>query len=219
VWDAGERLFLNESQFNLTSANDWALLFSYGQPFGKKFTAGANLKLLYRTLPDVNGSISAWGAGLDAGVTFLPSDKVTLAFVAYDLTTTVMVWETDTREHVTPSFTLGGQYTKRFAELHAVTLALDLPFGFDGQTTDQRYGTSAFSGTINAGGEYWYHSTLALRAGMMGRDLTAGAGLRYKRIGADYAAVFNRFFATDVTDFAGDSDLGVSHRISGSYNF
>jgi hypothetical protein len=224
VWDAGERLFLDSDQFALQSNNDWALLFSYARPFGTKFTAGANLKLLYRSLPDINsGSITAWGAGLDAGVTFQPSRNITLSAVAYDLTTTIMVWSTDTREYVSPSFTIGGQYTAQLAPLHMLTLALDLPFNWDGKTLDQRYGTSdpysGMSGTIYGGAEYWYHNTLALRTGMMGRDLTAGAGIRYKRIGADYAAVFNRFFSTDDSNFAGDGDLGVSHRISGSYNF
>jgi hypothetical protein len=223
VWDPGERLFLDDSQFSFKSANDWALMFSYARPFGTKFTAGANLKLLYRTLPDINGSISAWGAGLDAGVTFQPGRNITLSAVAYDLTTTIMVWNTDTKEYVSPSFALGGQYTARLAEMHMLTLALDLPFDWDGKTIDQRYGTSdpysGLSGTINAGAEYWYQSTLALRTGMMGRDLTLGAGIRYKRIGADYAAVFNRFFSSDETDFGGDGELGVSHRISGSYNF
>lgn len=224
VWDPGERLFLDESQFTLQSNNDWALLFSYARPFGSKFTAGANLKVLYRTLPDINsGSINAWGAGLDAGLTFQPSRKITLSAVAYDLTTTIMVWSTDTKEYVSPSFALGGAYTTQLAPMHMLTLALDLPFDWDGQTIDQRYGTSdpysGLSGTINFGAEYWYHDTLALRTGMMGRDLTAGAGIRYKRIGADYAALFNRFFSTDDSDFAGDADLGVSHRISGSYNF
>jgi hypothetical protein len=141
-----------------------------------------------------------------------------------------MSWDTGTREHVSPSFDLGGRYTAQLAAKHALTLAVDMPFNFDGYTPDQYFGIAAdlgadgeartgFSGTIHAGAEYWYQGMFALRTGMMGRDLTFGAGVRYKRIGADYAAVFNRVFGTDVPGFSGDSNLDVTHRISGSYNF
>jgi len=49
--------------------------------------------------------------------------------------------------------------------------------GADGQAR------TGFSGTIHAGAEYWYDGLLALRAGMMGRDLTFGAGVRYRKVG------------------------------------
>jgi hypothetical protein len=230
VWDAGERLFLDAAGFRLESANDWALFFSYARPFGGKLSAGASLKLVYRTLPGYGSGHSAWGAGLDLGLTYAAATDLQLAFVAHDLTTTYMSWDTGEREHVSPSFDLGGRYRLRLAAKHALTLAADLPFNFDGHTPDQYFGIAAdrgadgeprtgFSGTVNAGAEYWYDGLLALRTGMMGRDLTFGAGVRYKKIGADYAAVFNRVFGTDVAGFSGGSNLDVTHRISGSYSF
>ena len=237
VWDAGERLFLDASGFGLESANDWALFFSYARCFGERLSAGASLKMVYRTLPGYydrttgnSTSFSAWGAGLDLGLTYAAATDLQLAFVAHDLTTTYMSWDTGTREHVSPSFDLGGRYSARLAAKHALTLAAHMPFNFDGYTPDQYFGIAAdlgadgeprtgFSGTINAGVEYWYDELFALRTGMMGRDLTFGAGVRYKKIGADYAAVFNRVFGTDVPGFSGNSNLDVTHRVSGSYNF
>ena len=225
VWDSGERLFLNpDGDFRYAGANDWALLFSYARPMGSKWNLGGTLKTIYRTIPGFeNTTHTAFGVGLDVGTTFQPSQAVTLAFVARDLTGTVMAWEGDSQETVAPNFVIGGQYTKHFNLRHALTLALDLPFDFQGQTYEQYYGAqgegSGLSGTIRVGGEYWFDNTLALRTGMMGRDLNFGAGFRYQRVGVDYAAVFNQFFLSAPGNFSGNTELGMSHRVSGSYNF
>ncbi len=223
VWDAGETLYLSSGDFRLESANDWALLTSYARPLGSRWSVGGSLKLIYRTLPGFESSHSAFGAGLDAGLTYQATPAVTLAFVARDLTSTVMVWDTDTRESIAPNFVLGSQFTRRFSPRHALTLALDLPFDFQGRTLDQYYGVSGegsgLSGSVRAGAEYWFDNTLALRTGMMGRDLNFGAGFRYQRVGIDYAAVFNQFFLSSPGNFGSSSELGMSHRVSGSYNF
>lgn len=224
VWDQGvEPLYLSASAFPQENANDFALFSSYARPMGERWNLGGSLKLLYRTLPDRDGNRTAFGAGLDAGVTFQASSMVTLAFVAKDLTSTVMVWDTDTRESVAPNFVLGSQVTKRFHPQHVLTLALDLPFEFQGMTLDQYYGSSGegsgLSGSIRAGFEYWYNDALALRSGMMDRDLNFGAGFRYEKLGFDYAAIFNQFFLSAPGDFGEGSELGMSHRISGSYSF
>jgi hypothetical protein len=234
AWDPGERLFLSpdDPRFHTESANDWALFFTYGRTLTGRLNAGASLKLLYRTLPGYSGSHTAWGAGLDAGLTFAAAPHLTLAAVAHDFTTTYMSWDTGTREQVSPSFDVGAQYTRSLAARHALTVALDVPFNFDGYSADQFFGVRlavgadglprdrfGVSGTVHAGAEYWYNRMLALRAGIMGRDLTFGTGFRYKRVGADYAAVFSRVFASNPQGFTGDANLDVTHRISGSYNF
>jgi hypothetical protein len=229
-WDPGERLFLDPGSFRMASANDWALFLSYARGLAGRLNAGASLKLVYRTLPGFDGDHSAWGAGLDAGITYAMGSRFALGFVAHDFTTTYMSWDTGTREHLSPSFDLGGRYTASLAPRHAITLALDVPFNFDGHTADQYFGIAAdlgkdglprsgLSGTFHAGAEYWYNQVVALRAGMMGRDLTFGAGVRYHKVGADYAAVLNRAFGSDPAGFTGDAGLDVTHRISGSYNF
>ena len=163
-WDPGERLFLSPDQFQFKSSNDWGLLFSYSQPVGSKLAVGGNLKMIYRTLPggfDQSGN-SAYGAGLDAGLTYQMTNRLGLAFVAKDFTTTYMVWNTDSRERISPNFVLGGQYTTPLGQMHMLTFALDVPFNFDGQTVDQRFGPSngesGLSGTFNVGAEYWYHN-------------------------------------------------------------
>lgn len=232
VWDPGERLFLDSGSFRFASANDWALLGTYARPLGDKITAGASLKIVYRTLPDYVGDVTAWGTGLDAGMTYTASDRIRLGFVAHDFTTTYMAWDGGAREHVAPTFTVGGSYDLAISPQHALTLALDIPFDFQGHTVDQYFGVGVktdssgtptgeggLSGTFHAGAEYRYRGALALRTGMMGRDLTFGAGFHHDKIGVDYAAVFSRFFGSDVSGFNGDGNLDVTHRISGSYRF
>jgi hypothetical protein len=63
-------------------------------------------------------------------------------------------------------------------------------------------------GEFHFGSEYWFHRTLALRAGFNHGNFTAGAGGRRGRFALDYAYISN----TNV-------DLQNSQRISGSVDF
>jgi hypothetical protein len=212
-WDAGEQLFL--SDFDLKSSNDFAGLVSYARDLSPRLTAGGTLKIVYRTLV---GS-TAWGAGLDAGVTYDLKPNVSIAAVARDLTTTFMSWETGRRESIAPSLSLGGQWTHAFSPMHVITLASDVRVDFESRRVDSNFGGDGMAGELHTGAEYWFHNALALRTGISGRDLTFGAGLRRKNVGIDYAAVFNRMFETDGVSFAGNEDQGVAHRISGSFDW
>lgn len=212
-WDPGERLFLSE--FELKSSNDFAALFSYARDLSPKVTIGGSIKALYRTLVGHD----AWGAGLDVGLVYNLRRNASLAFVARDLTTTFMSWDTGTRESIAPSATVGGQYTFAFSPRHALTLATDIRMDFESRRVDSNFGGDGIAGELHGGAEYWFHNALGVRTGVSGRDLTFGAGFRRKSIGIDYAAVFNRFLETDGLTFPDDEDQGVAHRISGSFDW
>jgi hypothetical protein len=212
VWDVGERLFLSE--FEYKSSTDLAGLFSYARNLSSKFTLGGSLKVLYRTLV----GHSAWGAGLDAGLTYDVAPRATLAFVARDLTTTFMSWDTGTSESIAPSLSFGGQYTAPLGAKHVITGAADVRVDLESERIDSNFGGDGVAGEIHVGAEYWYNNALALRSGVSGRDLTFGAGFRRKGLGIDYAAIFNRQFGSDV-DFAADENQGVAHRVSGSFDW
>ncbi len=214
VWDVGERLFLSDADFEYKSSNDFAGLFSYGRNLSPKFTLGGSLKVLYRTLV----GHSAWGAGLDAGLTYAVAPNATLAFMARDLTTTFMSWDTGTSESIAPSLSFGGQYTQHMGTRHVITGAADVRLDLESERIDSNFGGDGMAGEIHVGAEYWYHDALALRSGVSGRDLTFGAGFRRKGLGIDYAAIFNRQFGSDV-DFAADENQGVAHRVSGSFDW
>jgi hypothetical protein len=212
LWDVGERLFLSE--FEYKSSNDLAGLFSYARNLSPKFTLGGSLKVLYRTLV----GHSAWGAGLDAGLTYELAQHATLAVVARDLTTTFMSWDTGTSESIAPSLSFGGQVTKPMGTQHVITGSADVRLDFESERIDSNFGSDGMAGEFHVGAEYWYHNALALRSGVSGRDLTFGAGFRRKGLGIDYAAIFNRQFGSDV-DFAADENQGVAHRVSGSFDW
>lgn len=214
VWDVGERLFLDENDFTYKSSNDFAGLFSYARNLSPKFTLGGSLKVLYRTLV----GHSAWGAGLDAGLTYELAQHATLAVVARDLTTTFMSWDTGTSESIAPSLSFGGQVTKPMGTQHVITGSADVRLDFESERIDSNFGSDGMAGELHVGAEYWYHNALALRTGVSGRDLTFGAGFRRKGLGIDYAAIFNRQFGSDV-DFAADENQGVAHRVSGSFDW
>ena len=211
-WDPGERLFLTE--FDLKSSNDFAGLFSYARDLSPKLTLGGTVKAVYRTLV----GHTAWGAGLDAGLTYQLSNDATVAFVARDLTTTFMSWDTGLSESIAPSLSVGGQLTRALSPIHVITGAADVRVDLSSKRIDSNFGGDGMAGELHVGAEYWFHNALALRAGVSGRDLTFGAGLRRKSLGVDYAAVFNRQFGSAV-DFAADENQGVAHRVSGSFDW
>jgi hypothetical protein len=211
-WDLGERLFLSDFEFK--SSNDFAGLFSYARDLTPKVTLGGTIKAVYRTLV----GHTAWGAGLDAGLTYQATNNVSLAFMARDLTTTFMSWDTGTSESIAPSLSLGGQVTHALSPSHVITGAADVRVDLSSKRIDSNFGGDGMAGELHIGAEYWFHNALALRTGVSGRDLTFGAGLRRKGLGIDYAAVFNRQFGSAV-DFTADENQGVAHRVSGSYDW
>lgn len=211
-WDVGERLFLSDFEFK--SSNDFAGLFSYARDLSPRLTLGGSVKAVYRTLV----GHTAWGAGLDAGLTYQVANNASVAFMARDLTTTFMSWDTGTSESIAPSLSVGGQLTRALGSRHVITGAADVRVDLSSKRIDSNFGGDGMAGELHLGAEYWYHDALALRSGISGRDLTFGAGLRRKGLGIDYAAVFNRQFGSAV-DFAADENQGVAHRVSGSFDW
>jgi hypothetical protein len=103
---------------------------------------------------------------------------------------------------------------RRFTTSRPLTLALDVAWGFENRKTDGQIKLGGETADINAGVEYWYRNTFALRSGVSGKSLAFGAGVRYRHFGADYAASLNRFFATDDKNFPDDTELDTTHLVS-----
>jgi hypothetical protein len=216
VWDWGERLLLTEDDLFYASASDLALLISYARHRGTAWAFGANLKFVRQSLPDTlpGENVTSFGAGLDAGVLYMPSDAITLSFVAHDLTTTYLAWSNGTREYVIPTLDTGVSFQFQPAPRHALTWGTDLSWGFERRRLDSQFALGGQTWDIRTGVEYWYRSTLALRTGAAAKDLSFGTGVRYKHFVADYAARLNRFFASDEKDFPDDQELDATHVVS-----
>ena len=197
-------LVVDENRFVFDSDNDVALLFSYARDIHPGLSLGGNFKYIRQWLGD---SLRSNGFGIDAGVLYVGRDGLSLGATLRDATTTRILWNTGTSEFIAPSLRLGGAKTRAFRDRrHVVTAALDVQVGF----SDERLSSQAHLGGVtfefHPGLEYWFDRRLALRAGFEAQNFTAGAGLRYHRLGLDYAFLDHR-------------DLDASHRVSGSYRF
>ena len=101
----------------------------------------------------------------------------------------------------------GEAKTKTFASRrHIVTAALDVQVGFSDEQLSSQAHLGGVTFEFHPGVEYWIERRVALRAGFEARNFSAGAGLRIRRFGLDYA-------------YLDHADLDASHRISGSYSF
>ncbi len=216
VWDRGERLLLTGDDLFYASASDLAVLLSFARQPSKRWAFGGNLKFVHQSIPDTipGDHVTSFGAGLDIGGVYMPTDAVTIGVVVHDLTTTYLSWSNGTRELVVPTIDTGVAFNFYPAERHALTWGFDLAWGFERRSLDSQISLGGQTWDVRTGLEYWYRNTLALRSGAAGKDLAFGAGVRYKHFGADYAANLNRFFASDEDDFPEDQNLDATHLVS-----
>jgi hypothetical protein len=221
VWDPGERLLLTSDDLYMASSADMAFTLSYARQRGAHWTFGGNLRFIRQSIPDTlpGDHVTSFGAGLDAAALYMPTDAITLGAVVRDLTTTYLAWSNGTREKIWPTIATGASFQFHPAEHHAITLGLDLGWGFENRKLDSQVKLGGVNMDVRTGAEYWYRSTLALRTGVNGKDLAFGAGLRYKQVGVDYAASLNRFFAADDPNYPSDTNLDVTHLVSLGVNW
>jgi hypothetical protein len=199
-----DRLVVDESRFVFDSDNDVALLISYARDVRPGFSVGGNFKYIRQWLGD---SLRSNGFGLDAGALWIGPRGWSAGARLSDVTTTRILWNTGTNEFIAPALRVGAAKTRAFAgRRHIVTVALDVQVGF----SDEQLASQAHLGGVtfdfHPGVEYWIERRVALRAGMEARNFAAGAGIRMRRFGLDYA-------------YLDHADLDASHRISGSYSF
>jgi hypothetical protein len=219
LWDPGERL-LDLNLYN-ASSSDMALLLSYARHRGIHWAFGGTIKFVRQSIPDTlpGEHVTSFGAGLDAGAVYMPTDAVTLGAVVRDLTTTYLSWSNGTRELVAPSIDTGAAFHFFPAERHSLTWALDLGWGFEERKLDSQLRLGPVTADVRTGLEYWYRNALALRSGVQGKNLAFGAGVRYRHLGVDYAASLHRFFSSNADGYPDDQNLDSTHLVSASFSW
>ena len=201
--DANGNPIIDPSLVQQKSAYDLAFLLSYARSLGDRWSTGFNVKLVRQSLV---GAGASFGIGADIGFLYRPMPTLAFGARLADITTTRLFWDTGRNEVVSPTVTLGAHTTQSVSALQGtVTLGLDLSFAFEGQQADQ-FETGNLSGNFLPGAEYWFRNTVALRVGSNAGDFTAGGGVRYKQVGADYA-----YLAHD--------ELDSTHRVSALVRF
>jgi hypothetical protein len=219
TWQPGERV--RDINFFIASSSDLAVLLSYARHDGPHWVFGGSVKFVRQSIPDTlwGEKVTSFGAGLDAGLLYMPMDAATIGIMVRDLTTTWLSWSNGTRELVQPTIETGVAFNFYPAEKHALTWATDIGWGFEGRRRDSQLKLGQVTTEFRTGLEYWYNHTFALRSGANVKDLTFGAGVRYKHVGVDYAASLHRFFAGDESDFPGDQNLDTTHLVSASFSW
>jgi hypothetical protein len=219
VWDPGERLL--DLDLYQASSSDMALLLSYARHRGTHWAFGGSLKFVRQSIPDTipGEHVTSFGAGMDFGAVYMPTDAVTIAAVARDLTRTYLSWSNGTKEQVWSTLDTGAAFHFFPAERHALTWAFDLGWAFEGRKLDSQLKVGQVTADVRTGLEYWYRGAFAMRSGVDGKDLAFGAGVRYKHVGVDYAAALHRFFASDTEGFPSDQDLDATHLVSASFSW
>jgi hypothetical protein len=194
---------IDPNKVQTKSAYDLAFLLSYARTLGDAWSAGVNIKLIRQSLV---GEGASFGMGADFGLLYRPASRVALGLRLADITTTRLYWDTGRHETVSPTVILGAHTTQDIPALDgSLTVGVDAGFAFEGQKADQ-FETGSLSGNILPGAEYWFHKTVALRVGSDAGNFTAGAGVRYKRVGADYA-------------YLSHDELDSTHRVSALVRF
>ena len=221
VWDPGERLQITSDDLFMASSADVALGLSFARQRGRHWAWGGTVKFVRQSIPDTipGEHVTSFGAGLDAGLLYMPMDAITFGAVMHDLTTTYLTWSNGVRELVDPNLVTGAAINFYPAEGHALTWGTDLAWGFDGRKLDSQLKLGFLNADLRTGVEYWFRNTLALRSGLNGKDLNFGAGLRYRHFGGDYAASLHRFFAADDPAFPDDHNLETTHLLSASFSW
>lgn len=157
------------------TSSDYALYLSAGHRFYKRLSAGASLKVIYRTV----SSFSAYGIGLDLGMRYRLIPGISLAFNLRDITTTPLFWDTDRTDRIQPSALFGVACTLPLAGGNATALLASRSGGNAADESGDR--------PLNAGLEYWYRQ-FAVRVGFEEGRQAFGIGLRpHKRLALDLA--------------------------------
>ena len=184
------------------SAYDLALFLTYARVFGDRWSGGLNVKLVRQSLVDEGAS---FGIGADLGFHFQASPTLALGLRLADITTTQLFWDTGRQETVGPSVTIGAHTSHNIDALDGkLLIGFDSRFSFEG--LEEQFHSGNVSGVVLPGAEDWFRNLGAIRAGSDAGNFTAGAGVRYKQFGADYA-------------YLGHDELDSTHRVSALFRF
>jgi hypothetical protein len=176
---------------------------NYSRRAGEKVILGGSFKVVQADL----GRATGLGAGADLGTILKVHPKLALGMSLRDATTTILSWDTGTREYVMPTACFGYAYRTPVGFPRGdLSFAGELDFQFENRKTASQFAYDFASGESHVGAEYTYRKVVSGRMGFDAGRFTFGAGVSYKDFCFDYAHLDH-------------DDLGATSRISGSYSF
>lgn len=161
---------------------DYAFLGSYGRPLGPNLFWGGSVKLIYRAIVDN----SAFGIGADAGLLWQPRVNWWIAIVVNDFTSTLLAYDTGTKETITPTVKLGSSYEYSCQDFSFLG-AFSTDVRFEGRKASAQYYQGSISADNHYGLEIGYRRKGFARLGFDVGDFTAGAGIWVSPVRVDFA--------------------------------
>jgi hypothetical protein len=186
-----------------TGDNELALMASVGRSTKSGWRVGGTAKLLSKAVADA----SAFGLGIDLGAGKTIARNLDVGIAAHNITTSILAWSTGRTEAILPSVVVGGTWARALPAMNArIVLAADLEGHFESRGAAEQIEAGPLSADPHLGIEYVISETIALRGGLNGDKLTAGAGLNISSLAVNAA-------------FQDHEDLGFTHRISVGINW
>jgi hypothetical protein len=187
------------SQVTDFNASDYIFTVAVAQPWKQTWAWGVNLKLIRRNLAEHHAN----GLGLDLGVQKTFKENIFWGMALKNVTTTLIAWDTGSKELVKPELFSGAGYLLNFSKLNSTFLpVIDIIIRAENRQQSTEAHLGSFSFDYAAGLEYSYHRIIFVRSGLDEiQRLNLGIGLQIPHVRVDYA----------YTNY--DSELGNSHRI------
>lgn len=198
------RIYYDPARITMKTDSESALLVTYARRGSDRLRFGGNLKLIRKAV----ASYTCYGFGFDLGAKYDFWPGGTVGANIQDVTGTLLVWDTKTRERIAPTVKIGAAQRFDLPSMDGVlTLAADGDFRFeDRELADEHHVWRSTTVDTHYGVEFVYHDMVGVRAGLAMGQLTAGAGLSLGGFTVDYA-------------FGKHEYLDSSHRVSASYGF
>ncbi|MBN1352325.1 PorV/PorQ family protein [candidate division KSB1 bacterium] len=182
----------------MVSDAEYAFYLSYAKAVVGRFSYGANIKLIRKSV----GENSAWGIGFDFGVLLNPIANLRFGANLQDGTTTLLAWDTNRKELISPTLKIGFAYPFALNILSSkITPALDFDTRFENRRSAAQTNLGPISLDFHLGLEYRVFNAVALRIGSDVGRFSAGTGLYLPQLLIDYA-------------FMSHDELGDTHRVS-----
>jgi len=187
------------------SDNEGALFLSYARIINEQLTAGANVKLLYKSFEEE----SAFGLGVDLAGLYKFNDMFAAGAKIQDLTSSILAWSTGKKEYIRPSVLVDGEFHRYVPYISAdCRLIAGVRAGFENYQEYAVYSMGSMDLKPHAGVELLLKELVFLRGGIENEsDWSAGTGVILKGFNLDY------------TFKPSSEDLGDTHQVSLSYNW
>jgi len=161
---------------------DYQFLLSYAFRKSDRLDLGASAKFIYRDIP----TSSAYGLGADIGMRYHFSRPLTVSVVIKDFTTTLLSYDTGTKESIYPTLTTGVSFVKAWDDFR-VMLAVDGDMRFENLKDAAEFWMGSVSLDTHWGAQLSYQDIVFARGGIDIGKLTLGGGVMLHPFQIDFA--------------------------------